>query len=61
MIYRGIAYTSSHARVQAGFQVYGNSVRTRLLTVGNHCLEGGLSFGDPFQDSGVVTPSFPGS
>ena len=31
-----------------------NRVRTRLLTFENHCLEEELTFGNPFQDSGVV-------
>ena len=30
--------------------------RTRVGTFENHCLEGKLTFGDPFFDSGVVRP-----
>ena len=37
--------------MQEGVQV---RVRTRLLTFENHCLEGGLTFDDPFQESGVA-------
>ena len=46
---RGCPSPSSHARVLEGV----NSCKS-VPTFENNCLEGEMTFGDPFEDSGVV-------
>jgi hypothetical protein len=42
-----------HARVEEGVNFLNPYVDT-VLTFENNCLQGKLTFGDPFEDSGVV-------
>ena len=47
------SYQSRHARVVEGLSENRPCPET-VSTFENHCLAGELTFGDPFQDSGVV-------